>query len=133
MFPKYSQPTDALAWWCQICLCHLANYYDNDYRSLQDSTNRSGTTKLTGYLPAAGPASSVSPGNHRCHRRWVWIAQSLCGPARTAEYSCSYPAAALPPESPSASSLYSNRIHDACFRKTYITQQIPRVEAPKNN
>ena len=59
-------------------------------------------------VPAGGPASSGSPGSRRCRRPWVWTALSRCGPARRAGCSCSCPAAARPPGSPSASSPCSN-------------------------
>lgn len=55
-------------------------------------------------LPAAHSASSVFPQSYRIHRQWAWPALTQCGPARSSDCPCSYPAAARPPGSPWASS-----------------------------
>ncbi len=55
-------------------------------------------------LPDALLVCAVSHHCGRCCRWWVWPVHPQRGKARYGDYTCSYPAAALSPASPSASS-----------------------------
>ena len=55
--------------------------------------------------------------SHRNRRRWVWPALTRCGPTTSSDCSCSYPAAGLQPEFPSASLPCGQKRRDVNFRE----------------